>query len=157
VEINQSLGTSSRPTVEGDSGRGWKGHVMNEEIKTGDKIYFHRPNPHHTRGDGLDKYNYRTVRAVTLHGLKIYHMGLLIVIPLVDVRGIKSKNRTHGKNELSQLMFLHGIRNEDVAEKSGYAVTTVDRARNHREGASKVKPRTLSDLMDTVKQLAEAA
>jgi hypothetical protein len=83
-------------------------------------------------------------------------MGILITISAADIRHVKHRGLVPTGNVLSQLMNQHGIRNEDVAEKLGYAVTTVDRARNPHRDAAQIKPRTMADLTDTVRQLIKA-
>lgn len=119
-------------------------------IKTGDRVYFYHPSPNR---DEAEKYNHRTVRAVVPGGLKIYHYGQLIFVPLGDIRHVKRRHKTPRGNELARLMYTNGLRNEDVADKSGYAVTTVDRARNERTDRAQIKPRTMADILDTVRLL----
>jgi hypothetical protein len=91
------------------------------------------------------------VRAVKGDLLKIYHLGNFIYLKADQiqkvVRSIGKKIR--GKTPLSEAMYQKGVRNEDLADKSGYSVGTVDRARR----GLRVKAATLTDLMDSVAQL----
>lgn len=110
------------------------------DIKSGDHVAFYC-----TR---LKCSRTREVKAVTDKGIKILHGGEMIFIQPSIVTSVVRKigNGIRGRTELSESMYQKGVRNEDLAEKSGYSVGTVDRARR----GIRVKPATLQDIMDSV-------
>ena len=113
------------------------------DIKSGDHISFYC--------NRLKCSRTREVKAVTEEGIKIYHGGKMIFIQQNIIKYIVREigNNIRGRTELSEAMYQKGIRNEDLAEKSGYSVGTVDRARR----GLRVKQCTLSDLVDSVGRL----
>lgn len=110
------------------------------DIKSGDHISFYCTRLKYSRT--------REVKAVTEKGIKILHGGEMVFIHPSIVTSIVRKigNGIRGRTELSETMYQKGIRNEDLSDKSGYSVGTVDRARR----GLRVKPNTLRDLMDSV-------
>lgn len=112
-------------------------------IKSGDRVYLHISK--------TIRSCYRTVRSVSEAGVRIYSDKLIITVPHSQIiRVIKPLgDKIRGASKLSQLMHEYGIRNEDLADRSGYSIGTVDRARR----GLMVKDYTLADLLLTVKTL----
>lgn len=112
-------------------------------IKSGDHIsfYCHR----------LKCQRTRLVKTVTEEGIKVWHGGAMIVIPITSISSVVREigDKRRGQTDLSEGMYQKGIRNVDLAEKSGYSVETVDRARR----GLRVKPRTLAELVETLGKL----
>jgi uncharacterized protein YerC len=111
---------------------------MLANIKSGDHVSFHCPR--------LKCSRTRAVKTVLAEGVLVLHGGERIVIEYSNITSVTAKE-SKGRTELSQLMYHKGVRNEDAAEKSGYSVGTIDRARR----GLRVKPRTLADILETIK------
>ncbi len=109
-------------------------------IKSGDRVYLHLP--------GVSKYCYRLVRSVKNGKVQVFHLKQIIDIDPLEIRKVVVRigRKKRGKTELSRMMYLNGVKNEELADKSGYSVGTVDRARR----GIRVKPATLQDLKDSV-------
>ena len=109
------------------------------KIKPGDRIHYKKP------GDA-GTYR-RTVRslagkyAVVFFKKKDIFVGFEYILRIEKTR----KKAPGGRNKLAAAMFKKGIRNEDLAARSGYSVGTVDRARRGK----RVLPLTLSTLIET--------
>lgn len=112
-------------------------------ISQGDRVYLKN------KIQGKDNF-YRNVRAVVTGGIKIYYSGQMKIVPLEDViKLVRESAKIEGITDLSKKMYNKGIRNEDLSEKSGYSVGTVDRARR----GVRVKQITLQDLIDSAEQM----
>lgn len=111
--------------------------VKLSEISAGDRVSF---------DTGLRHYGHitRTVHDVAPTWVSVYLRKKLFLLPVEKITShVKTGNI---RNLVSSEMFRLRITNEQVAEKSGYSVGTIDRIRR----GLRVKPRTLADIMDTI-------